>query len=42
MEKDQEVCKENAQGHGVIIVVVLLRAYYGPGIALSALHALFH
>ena len=36
------MCREHVQGHGVITVVVLLRADYGPGIVLSTLHALFH
>ena len=36
------MCREHVQGHGVITVVVLLRADYGPDIVLSTLHALFH
>lgn len=41
LKKDQKGCRENAQDHRTIIVC-LLRAYYGPGIVLSTLDALFY
>ena len=36
------MCRYHVKGHGMITVVVLLKADYGLDIILSALHALFH